>query len=474
MKANRFAGLARRDEGVSTVLGAVLVFALFIITLVTIQTQFVPVWQKQRESGLMDNVAQQFGALKAGLDQQVGNVTLVPVSTAMPLKADEGFAFFSQASLPGTVTFSPAATGQGIAVSSSQLTIQQQNGFDLWGLSETWTTATGSIAGITDIEHLRLRVVDPENQAGGDMSFTLTDANGKCAGKLQIAIFTSGSDRTIEDRVFGPQSPLAATCSATPITIRDTDAKKQTSPAYYYLDAFDRDLQFTAVLAAATYPVTAALVQNTLSGDYTMVYDSLTGGQHVGGTGLVVPNYAKTTAAGTLKVTKTNQQFPEQTYTLEYGALILDQPDGSAMVVAPQFQATATAVQTAIGWSVPALVGSPNAITGSSSATITSTPGARTFLTALAPRLTFTINTVHPALWSSFWDAQLVAAGLTGNVAAAGAACTGATVQYSICTTASTATLNVFGPTAAPASTANDLFLNFQSADLGVTLLATG
>ncbi|MFO1533505.1 MAG: hypothetical protein ABR562_07420, partial [Thermoplasmatota archaeon] len=295
MKANRFAA---REDGVSNVLGAILVFGLFVVTLVTIQTQFVPVWQKQREGALMEDVARQMGAIKSGLDRQVGNQTQVPISEPLSMRAAEGFALFQEHDRPGTLTFGPAGTGAGLAVSSNQLTIVQKNGQDLYGLAEQWVTvAGGSISSITDVVHLRTRVTDPENTNAGTMTVLFTDANGKCGGRLVTEVFVSGSDRTIEDRVYGPTQPASGSCNATPITIRDTDAKKQTNPAYYYVDAFDPELLFRSVLAALTFPATVTFTTVTLAGDYNMVYDTVTGGNNVGGTGLVIIASSSATGA---------------------------------------------------------------------------------------------------------------------------------------------------------------------------------
>ncbi|MFO1533306.1 MAG: NAD-dependent epimerase/dehydratase family protein, partial [Thermoplasmatota archaeon] len=94
------------------------------------------------------------------------------------------------------------------------------------------------------------------------------------------------------------------------------------------------------------------------------------------------------------------------------------------------------------------------------------------FLDALAPRLTFTITTTHPTLWAAFWDTELYQAGLTGNVANGATCATG--VQYSICNTASTATLNVYGPTTAVGSTVNDISFQLQTESLTIDLKATG
>lgn len=470
----------RDDEGVSTVLGAILMFALLVITLITVQVKFVPVWDKQREQDTMLEVSKQVNILKADLDRLAANQTASGTANQITLSKAQGFTFF-QTSNPAvaSLTFTPASSGQGLALSSNQLTIMQANGVQLYGLGEEWTaiSATTPISSIVNIEHLRLRLVDPEDTNSGLLTLTLT-SGGNCAGRLQIQVFVeAGSDRTIEDRVYGPTSPPSASCNATPITIRDTDAKKQTDPPFYYLDAFDPELHFASVLAAAAYPVTATLTQSVVVGDYTMVYDIASGGgtTRVGGSGLVIPNYSATFPTGTLSVAHPNQRAVPQTYTMEYGAVILQQSDGAVMTVPPAFTVSTGATQASIAWSFPSLVGANAAINSPGGGTVLgSPPSSRTAYQAFAPRLGFTISTAQPALWVDFWTQTLQAAGFMGSVATQGAACTTATVQFSICSTATSATLNVYGPTATPGSTANDLYFTFQQAAVPIALRPSG
>lgn len=471
MSAHPLRPLRRDDAGVSTVLGAVLVLGLFVITLVAVQTQYVPVWDKQREQDLALLLGNQVGTLKADLDRLAGNKTSIPLSDPISLKPQQGFTFLQGSGLAGTVAFTPG-TGTGFQVASNQLTLQQSGGVTLYGLSEDWTSLLPgqTITDVTNILHLRLRVNDPTD-TDGSMTFTIRTPGGLCQGQLTILVQTLvGSDRDVQASVYGPATPLAASCNPTAITQRNSDAKKQTAPAFYYIDALDFDLKFAPVLAVASYPATLTLTTTgtfpttPVSSSASIVYDQ-TGGVRVGGGGLVIPNYSSSAAAGALKVVRNNQQVPSQTYTLEYGAVFLEQPDGAAMVVPPLFSVASSATQTAVSWSVPTLQGSTSAITGPHSATLLGIPtGQRLFLDAAAPSLTFTLETTHGALWQSFWDTSLRAVGLS---TAAG--------HYTLPPpTATSATLVLYGPTTAPASLTNDLKLTLQQSSISIDLRPAG
>ncbi|MHB8634355.1 MAG: hypothetical protein ACYDBQ_10415 [Thermoplasmatota archaeon] len=462
------------EEGVSTVLGAILMFAILTVTLVSIQVKFVPVWDHQRERDTMLAVDTQMGAIKSDLDRLAANETSFALSDPITLSPPQGFAFFQGYRLPGTVTFNPAVAGTGMAIASNQLTIQQQAGTPLYDLAENWSQVAGagqSFSSVADIVHLRIRLDNPSVNPG-TLTLLVTDANGKCAGEILITTSVqAGSGFDVLTQVFGPTSPPGATCpgtpSGTPLTQTDTDWKKQVTPAFFYIDAFDPALQFAPVLAAVTYPATVALTQSGAVGEFTMVYDTVSGGitTRQGATGIVVPNYSILVPSGTLRVHQPNQRAPVQNFTVEYGAVMVDQPgEGAAMMIPPQFGVSTTTAQTVVTWTFPALVGTTSSVTGSSSASVVATPPVSTLqLQAFAPRLSFALNTTHGAQWRAFWDQALQLAGLTSSAG-----------QYSIVTSANSATLTIYGPTTAPASLANDILLNLREAPVTVSLLPSG
>ena len=474
--------LRRSDDGVSTVVGAVLVFALVIVTLVSIQTKFVPVWDKQRESDQRLQTMSQLATLKGDLDRLTGNTTTVPASNPVTLAHAEGFRFFQgRSALPGAMTFSPPAAGSGMTLNSSALTVFTRNGVSLFGVGETWASvgAGQTLTAVTDILHLRFRIVDPSN-AEGFLNFTMTDANGNCAGRIVLQDTVQfGSDNNIQAQIYGPRTPAAATCATNPITIEDWNQKKQLTPAYFYWNAFDANSQFPSVVAAATYPLTLVMDLDGLQGDFTIVYDTNAGGGtvRVGSAGITIPDYTNTMAAGSLGLTLPNQRLPEQAFVFEYGALFLTQPDGAVMAVPPNFGVSNSNGRTQVSWSFPALNGAASQVAGGRAAVVQALPtGSRTFIDGAAPDLTFRIDTAHPEIWRAYWDDKLSAAGLSSSSTAAHSSCstTVAGPEYTITTTASAATLDIFGDCPNPAETATtDLSLNFQQASLNVVLHPT-
>ncbi len=499
---SRTAGRGRGDDGeagVSTVLGAILMFGLLVVTLVMIQTQFVPVWDKQREEDTMLDVSKQVNTLKSDLDRLAGNQSATPISNHVSLAKPQGFTFFQGSSNQlGTLSFAPPVAGSGMTVSSNQLTVQNQNGRQFFGIAEEWEgVGPGvTIPAIDSIVHMRLRLVDPscEGYAGhscpdpSTMTIVMTDRNGMCAGKI-VLIDTeqSGSDNNIEAKIYRANNPIATTCDDSldtlrpnPITLMNWNQKKQLNPPFFYVDAFDPTLHFDSVLAAAAYPlsVVMTLAPGGVQGDYTIVYDTTSGGgsTRVGGGGLVIPNYSATFPLGTLSVQQPNSRAPTQNYYMEYGAVFLEQPgQGAAMVVPPLFTASTTTTQTSVQWSFPALSGNANQVTAAGGGIVLASPtGQHTTYEASAPSLVFAITTSYPALWASYWQGTMELAGMTGDVEAVDVPCSTGGVQYSICSTATTATLTLYGPVTAGASTADDLFFRFNEGGVAIQLRPAG
>lgn len=449
------------DEGLSSVLGAILLVGLLVSTLATVQVQYVPVWDEKREGRLMDQLSDELARLQADLGRQVANRTTAPLGAPLTLAPPDGFALFTSSTGPGTAAFAPAAAGAGMSFASPRLTLLGQDGANLYMLNEAWDpiAAAESVPDVASVEHLRIRVADPEALADGRaLTLTLLDDGGAYAGKLVVLNRDAGSEYSLVVRVYSAGS------ATVPIT-QSTDGWKKTATdqGHYYVDALEPALGFSAVLAAAGKPMTLSWTTDMATAAAALVHTDATTG-HVGASGLQVPNFVHSADGGRLVVERENQRFPAQRYILEYGALLLEQPDGAAMAAPPAFAVASANGLTTVSWAVPELVGAPATVGGSRSARVAAVPlGPRVDLQAFAPQLTFTLATEHPAVWAAYFDEALRDAGLG---AAAG--------HYAVTAGAGTVTLRLFGLTPDPASMADDLALRYQDATLSLALLPTG
>jgi hypothetical protein len=284
---------------------------------------------------------------------------------------------------------------------------------------------------------------------------------------------TGGNGHNVETSFFGAQSQTNA------ITVTDTffatgGGGCVINCPYFYVDALDPSFQFGAVLAQVAGPMTATLTLTGVVGDYTMVYQTPASGggtTRVGGGGVTIPNYSSTVPGGALTFTKSNGRFPSQTFTLEYGAVIIDQPQGSVMAVPPTLRALSTSTTAALAWTYPGLTGvASNA--GGGRATVSMTPAAVHSLSSVSHSLSFTLATTHPALWSSYWTSQMALAGIQNDPLLKGLTCLIASWPpgYVITTTSTSATLTVVGSCSILNDVSSTVQLSTQEADVTVNV----
>lgn len=486
--------LADDEPAVSTVLGAVLMFGLLVLTLVMIQVRFVPVWDHDREADHMRAVHNQFAILASDVGRQADNRTNAPLTDGVTLAAPQGFRFFAGSSLPGTLSFAPAPPGGGFTVAAPQVHIMSIGGRSLFAGSETWSNvvSAGTLSNLLTVENLRLRVLDvdanPVQYDGMSTTLTVRDAGGAVTGALHVTWLKGSSGFTLQFQTWigDPAAP-----GNQPVSVQQDVYDQQTLPPStcpvtghvppldptpvevpcIYTDLMRQDLQFDQVILLTTAPFSLTLASTGLVADYTMartVSNPGGGSTTVGQTGkLVAPYTPQPLLSGALAMTMVNNQFPSQRFVLEHGAVILEQDDGVAMAIPPPFSASVVAGQTNIRWVVPAMTGDSSTLAGPSQASVTLTPlrGDANFV-ATAPQVTFTLSTLYPGVWVQYWTTTLQLAGLVN---------TGAQPQFSTASTATTATVTIFGLVANPANTTSeDIQLSLKAATIDTAIDASG
>lgn len=454
------------DVAVSNVIGAIMVFGLMVMTLVTIEVRFVPVWDREKEAGLMQQVSNQFGIAKSDMDRLADNRSFVPVTTPVTLGVEGGFDFFSNPTVPAALAYTTSPAGTGFSASSPQLRILERNGQPVFAGAEDWIQIVSgtSVTDVGGIAHLRLRIASPESYSTGhSTTFNVLDSSNAFHGAIRVTNIDHGSTYTYEFRTF------AASSQTTPVSIIQENFDKKNPPAYLYFDLLRDTYQFNDVLAQAPRPFVVNLERNGMQSEYTMAYDVVApdgGVTQVGGGGVVVPNFQSALPGGSVTLASRNQQFVRQTYVLEYGAVIVAQPDGSVMRAAPQFTSRLTAGQLRLDWVVPSLAGSSSSLSGPTQAGITVAPGAQGLdLVATGAQLTFTLATNYGAVWAQYFTTELQRAGLTSA---------GAQPQFTVSSTATSVTLQVFGVQSSPSSTVDDIFVKVRAKALPTFVHAGG
>lgn len=457
----------RRDEtGVSNVLGAIMVFGLLVTTLFTIQVKFVPVWEREKEANLMQGLSNQFGQIKSDMDRMADNRTRVPITDPVTLGAEGGFRFFSNPTLPGSLSFTPSAAGTGFRMTAPYLRVLESSGQKVYAGSENWVEVVSgsSISDVAAVDHLRLRIANPASYSTGQATtFTILNATNAFKGSIAVVNIDHGATYSFEIRSY------AASSQTTPVSIIQETFDKKDPPAYQYFDLLRDTFQFGDILAQAPQPFYINLQRNGMNSDYTLSYAVVAPGGgtvQVGSGGVVVPNYNQLLGGGSLRATSNNQYFPRQQYIAEYGGVIVSQSDGTAMRAPPQMTVQVVAGQTKVNWVLPALTGASAGISGPTQAAVTLNPATtRLDLVATAPRLSVTLATEQPLVWAQHFTTVMQSAGLSSS---------GATPQFSLSTTPSSVTVNVFGLQTDPNSTVDDIFLTLKAGSVPVRPHAGG
>lgn len=325
--------LREDEQAVSVVIGAILIVGIMVIAAITVQTQYVPVWDKKREYEHALLVQSQFAALRSEVDRQVLNPSLLVVSNPLSMAGSTTGAL--GVSKPGDrIVFAPA--GQGISVQSPRLTVQVSNGNLAAGANESWTAVTSGGITVTDVRSVlsfRLRL----NSAGRpndtqSLTVTLTDGNDQFAGDFRVLVDDlNGNDWDLNRRT---RNRDAETIFDNPIKFHNN-----AEVAPYWIDLIETELTFDAVLAAAVPPIRIDLVKNGLGGDFAITYAQNSGNVIVGSSGQVIQPFVRSIPGGSLVYTANNVRWPTQTYAMENGAVIVSQPEGAAFLIEPSITA---------------------------------------------------------------------------------------------------------------------------------------
>lgn len=480
MKANRFRQAARRpamdDRGISNVLGAILMFALFVVTLITVQVRYVPVWDENREVRFTDRVQGQLALLKSDLDRQVDNRTDVPVTEPLSLGMESGFSFFRGARLAGTATFLSTVGSGAVTFQSPHLTILQQNGKSFLGLVDPtgWVPLDNSgdeYQSVASVRVLRVQIPWPSNTNDCDTDITavlhVSDSAGDELAKAEMTCHDSSSERTIRTSIWRRDtvsSPWEEVSSDVEAIFQGADAD------FFYVDLLEPALLFDVVLAGLDTPLILSMEKLGLAANYILVYDDTSGGTNGGGSGatpgLEVDNYGPATfTSGAIQVETNNERFVDQTFILEHGAILVDQAGDAAMLVPPLMQFTDSGDQAILEWTLPSLDGSTQALSGADSVSVIADPSGERFeLRAVGSQFIIDIPSNHPEVWEDFLRRSLRDVGFVESPAAG--------AEFDIVTDADSCTLTLDGEDLDP--DADDLLLDLTQASIGLELQASG
>lgn len=397
--------LAGDSAAVSSVVAAVLLFALFSTAFLTWTVITLPQWIADNEAVHEGEVVDSFAALQAGLERLSGAASDGTTSATFALAAE------------------PVPLLQGGAPRGS---LEAASGFRLQGAftNPALHLIDGSVSGA------------PTEPAGGA---PLTGV--RSFSVLQIALESSVSNNaeawveleaddgndTVTARLTHWGQNRAPTCDSAELGLQ-IDSPLGSSTHFiacigddlpsYTVDLLAATFPFRAGLAQLDTPLTVAVTEGTqggggvsADGTYLAVYTDASGFTRLAGSGEPTPGYTIDEAGDRLHFEAGRQEYVQQSLSWEGGALAVLQPDvGAALAMDPSFTVDVSGTVGFLRWTVVDLEAT-GSLSGGGKATATVTHLGTTSVLLSADAADFTVTSDTAGAWASFFDDQVIALG---------------------------------------------------------------
>lgn len=383
---------------VSTAVGAILLVTIMFMVVLVIQTSFVPRWQEEDEERHARVVQREFLEIVGHMEQRAENDSATPATFMVSMDRGGGSIFSLGADLPGEVLMTTFQDGS--TYSASEMSVISRDGVSLAVLNETWISIGGTheVDDLVSVSHLRLRVHNPASGDDGDSAtIQITDASGEPAGNLTAYIDRYPSGYALKVLV---QTPSGMTI------VDDGESRfQQDAPDYMHVNAMEPSYFFTSLLANAEQPFSLDFIENSLTADFSIQGKTESGDPIGGGSpGALISDIERTLDGGRLELMVPNQQYPQQRFVMDHGAVVVEQSDGVAFLEPPAFEVGPLDDLTRVTIADTVAGGTPRGVSSHSPVRVTLGSGDTTSLVGTAPDLTWNVTTPWPTLWSDHWD----------------------------------------------------------------------
>lgn len=374
------------ERGQVGVVVAILMVSLFVSVIVLVQVYYVPNWMKDREASHMDTVANQFSQIKASIDIESMAQRDMSLINSITLGSKE-LPFFVSARAFGSLNILSTAN------SDFQVGISG-NGLPATSMSRD-VTANQTIEHVRSLSSFDLQLDignvndgDRFNATAGGAALSVLVTDTDTGGYWQIELTVSNiSGSTVYDQSIAwiPQGVNADNYS---VNLLSDDYKFSTHVLPYLSSPYDMTFNSS----------------NFNGGSF-----AIRGSRYAGAmTGIMQPG-----AMGTIQYTSENAYFVDQTYIYEGGAVILNQPQGQAVISAPGITASNVTgpegTRHVYDLTVVDVTGGAgkNSVSGYGTYSIKTNYSSKQTDAAVASNLTVTINTNYPSAWARYMEGML-------------------------------------------------------------------
>ncbi|MEK6975230.1 MAG: hypothetical protein AABY18_02695 [Candidatus Thermoplasmatota archaeon] len=413
------------DEGVSSVVSAVLLVALFTTAMTIWTFTTLPVWIQEREANHQGDAQEAMGQVKAGLDALAAQDAPGPSTTVFDLApakvpllqgaAASGHLAYEDATFAVQVTFTGAVLHlqDGVAVG---VPAEPANGAPITDVTGLEAFSLGLQSGSVDNNDLSWVEAVADDGAGATVTARLThDADASPAGcggpGIILTVTAATGTRTV---------PLLCDVD---IAVPQYSVDLLAQPAFA---SALRDLE-----DGYTLTVTDGAVGATVAGTYAAVWTDVDGLQHAAGAGAAT-TYSLDRSGGRIVFDPRYQRFPSQTLAYEGGAVLASQGTlGGVVLVDPGFdlEVDATTGTGHLRWTVVDLTGSGQRA-GSDTATVSVRHDGSSDLLFEVTGATFTLDSSNAAAWRGFFADRILASS-SEDAAASGGSGDAATLTLS-------------------------------------------
>lgn len=400
----------RCDRAVSSVVSAVLIFALFSSAFVLWTAMTLPEWVADRESLHQDEVRGGLGSLQSGLERLSAADEQGPITASFPLGAPK-VPLVQSAASSGELAY---RDGFRFDAAFGDAHLHERDGA---GQGTPDAPAGGQpVDGIATLTSLRLHI---DSTVGGT-----ADSNAESYVEARIG----DDDEQVKVRVVHLGARRSGACDGAELAVRlggDAAPSHRTllcgvgSSLTRTVDLMDPDLGVKGALSGLDGPLSLRVVTGTagaggptVQGAYAATWIDEDGRLRVAGSGQARAGHTLGAAGGHLAFTTQNREFVDQTLSWQGGAVVVAQDGGMAVGRSPSFSLQVDGTTGFVDWTVVQLRGDGAVSgTGTAQARVVHEDTRTSLLTT--DTATLTIEGPHAAAWRAFLEDQVMAADAT-------------------------------------------------------------
>ncbi|MEA3189428.1 MAG: hypothetical protein QOD77_10 [Thermoplasmata archaeon] len=403
------------DEGVSSVVAAVLLFGLFTTVFALYAIQTLPEWEADNEHNHHREVARQLQGVRASLEALSSRDDAGPVTASVSMDVPT-VPMLQQTPASAEVAYLKDDDGFGAAASFT---------------SPVLRLVDNVVQGAPDMDVAGNVHAEVASVHGIVLGLTSSVVGNNDHAFVQVAA-TDGAS-TVTARLLHSGQSGSTTCDNTAELRLETTTSSGTTYQpllcdinndlpLYRIDVTGAAYTFAAAVARLEPPLTLTFTDGGVGavvvGTYSAVWENTDGWMQSTGTGQS-GSYSFTQSGGRLEYDPSYQSFVDESLSFEGGAVVASQGERQAVVAEPAFALDVDGSDGFLQWTLVQLDGS-GALAGARSATITVGHTESSDVVLTATGATFTLTTPNAAAWRSFLAEQVLVAGASAAATVGG------------------------------------------------------